>query len=335
MPQHAILPFEGQTHLCTVEQGEVRPLVLAPGNADAHYFLSRSADRVAVLDSSRRRAGLFDVLPQEPWLRRNLPFATLPRGCVGHAALAWGDTLLVGGRSKASEALWSRSRATDPGWTAIPLPKQIELRGKAIDGLHRLEDQLIAVDDIVTPKWIVIYRFEAGEFLLERCVRLPSHTTYERITQSFLGDSGLTLLSRGVNHGRLSQHAWLLSMDRFKEKACWSAAGQVSEDATSPLSDALLSARTIAEVNGYMVLGCGAEGVLVAKLPTGRRRSTLPDPICLSVPGLATVDTLVVPMPADCSGVFAVGKDEAGHADSRWLSAGTLVAATTCMSGSD
>lgn len=200
--QRAVLPVGGSPHLCAVNEGQIQPLAAAPGYPDAQYFLSPDAAWLAVLDDQRKRAGLFELLPGEPWLRRSIPFGTLPRRCIGHVALGLDGTLYVGGHGKAGEALWRNSASRDGTWNEIELPEGLRKHGKAIDGLHVIDGHLIAVDDIIVPKWLLVYAMRPDSGLeLERQVKLPSHTTNERVLHSCIGPMGKAANSKPGNPG--------------------------------------------------------------------------------------------------------------------------------------
>ncbi len=315
-----ILPVDGQTQLCRVEAGAFSPLAPLPGAADARCFPDYATHRVAILDSNRKRAGLFEMLDREPWFNRLLPFSTLPAQCVGHTALALGDGLLVGGQSKSGEALWSRhpARAKD-AWVPVELPARLKRPGKAIDGLHRQDDQLIAVDDIVVPKWLLLYRIDPeGSLALQKSVALPDHITYEQIFDSFLGKDELWLASRGVNYGRVGTFIWGVGRKTFRERACWSAYGRRQhEEAADPAP--LFRARGVTEWQDRLLVPCGEQGLLQIPLRKRRARYEPEAPIRVEGLDLATVDSVQV-VPADpAPGFFAIGTTASGVRAAKWV----------------
>jgi len=340
--QWAVLPIGGKQHLCTVGHGHVETIVEAPGSADALYVMSSDATHLAVLDNGRKRAGLFELLPREPWIRRSIPFGTLPRKCLGHASISVAGTLYVGGHGSAGEALWRSSAAGNGTWMAIALPDELRVRGKAIDGLHFHNHRLLAVDDLRVPKWLLEFGLAAdGELALERQIRLPTHTTYERIIHSCLGANGLGIISRGNNHGIASTHVWMLDDAEFRQTACWDARQpgmqvsdwQFSGDEHPPSDEvsgslrpasareSLRFASEAAQLSGHLILVCRKQGALAVDL--SRHHPTDSDAALqrLNVPGLVSCDSIVEPMPADGSGVFLVGRDAADVPAIHWLPA--------------
>jgi|JI10StandDraft_1071094.scaffolds.fasta_scaffold03663_17 hypothetical protein len=330
-----VVPRNGVAHLCATQDGQLEALAEAPGDPDARHVLSEDGRFLAVMDRENTRAGMFELLPAAPWLREVLPLSPLPSGCVGHAALAMHDRLLIGGKGPNHEALWQRTPSASSDWMAVALPQDIMKRGKAVDGLHLLGDTLVVVDDIVTPKWLLLYDLLGSGAPIHRdTIRLPHHTTYERIIHTFLGATGLWCLSKGINHGVASAHLWRLALTDFVEDAHWGVAesrkpffasvfaSEPEDEVTQAANNALLSCVAIAEVGGYILLACGGLGVIA--LGDGLR--TIKDLQFLSTPGLYGVDALVVPTPPDGRGVFLVGYDAEEIRTSSWLPVSTITA---------
>lgn len=324
----AVLPHDGARFVCATSDDHVQPLIMAPGDRDARYTQSEDGCRLAVLDRKATRAGLFALLPAAPWLLEILPMAPLPDGCTGHAMLPLHDTLLVGGHGPRHEALWQRSLPT-ASWTAVGLPEGILQHGKAVDGLHLRGDDLIVVDDIVTPKWLLLYDVRAqGSLAHRRTIRLPYHTTYEHIVDSCLGTSGLWCLSKGINHGVSSTHLWRLDTRTFEELGHWSAQNgsrrsyrsvfdtQPRSEAVQAAQRQLLSCVSVIESNGQILLACGQQGL--GRLSTDHAKQGLTPVEALDTPTLASVDAFVCPAPWDGRGVFLVGQDSAGHQTYAW-----------------
>lgn len=330
-----VVPRNGVACLCAARDGQWEVLSEAPGEPDARHVVSEDGRYLAAMDRGNTRAGLFELLLDAPWIRETLPLAPLPNGCVGHATLPMGDGLFVGGNGPNHEALWQRTAAAESNWMTVPLPQEIMKRGKAVDGLHVLGDTLVVVDDIVTPKWLLLYGLSNPGMPVHRnTIRLPSHTTYERIIYSSLGASGLWCLSKGINHGVASTHLWRLSVPDFKQEAHWAAndvrpssfpsmfdAPPASED-TRAAMDCLLSCLAVVEVDGAILLACGGKRLGMIALRDGP--SHIEDLQFLETPGFYSIDGLVLPAPWDGQGVFMVGEDKSGAMNSTWLPSSQL-----------
>ncbi len=324
----AVLPIEGVNWLCSTRGECVKLRAKAPGAADARYTIAPDSSMLAVLDSNSKRAGLFRILAEEPWLERVLPFANLPKRCVGHALAVVGDNLLVGGEAKTSEALWMRTAGSAGPWRAIPLPAEIALPGKAIDGLLLDGNRLIAVDNFVLPKWVLVYAAEGpGELRQTDAIELRSHTSYERVCATAWGRPGAALLSQGINHGVFSVYLSVLDANTLQEIAVWSShslghAGHTQK----PVGGPLLGARDIAFVGDQLLVACGEDGLLRIDLGTWRPGSSKePAPVFEPAPGLVRVDRIVVPTPSLEAGAFAVGLVANGDLAATWVEIGSAL----------
>lgn len=343
LPSLAVLPIGEEAWLCRCRGPEVHPLAEVPGTAEARIAFAPDGSTFAVLGPGGKRAGLFRLLDEAPWIEGLLPFSDLPKGCIGHTIAAAGGSLIVGGRSRAFESLWQRSQGTGGRWEGVPLPNGIGARGKAIDALLLQGSRLIAVDDLLSPKWVVVYRLDdAGSPHEPAAVRLPEHIAYERICAAALGPRWIALISTGISHGSKGAFLSLLDRDSFKEQAVWSArrpgglfdAGRPED--LGPIDLALLDARDLAFAGETLLIACGSRGMLSADLAGWTPPPPEPAPevdaarppgaaepgpalVHRSVPGLASVEQLVVPQPQERTGVFAIGRGTGGGRSSRWV----------------
>lgn len=328
---HAFLPVDGRIHLCRTEGPEVRVLAGAPGKGEADFVFSRDGSHFSVLDNGNKRAGLFRLLPEAPWFERVLSFASLPRRCQGHAHAVAGGGLLVGGHGSTGESLWIRKPGDGDRWTPVPIPEQLRHHGKAVDGLLIEGRRIIAVDDIVMPKWVIVYEADdAGNLQPEEVTELPCHTSYERIRRCALGPGMVGLISSGFNHGTSSRFVSILGSADFMEWALWSAHEGPEDEGEERMRPPLMRACDLGFLRGRLVIACGGFGLLVADLrgwspvledPGPHPHSTYPEgpelrPI--DVPGLAIVERLVLPLGEE-AGLFAVGKGLDGERAYGWV----------------
>src|SRR5262249_23620777 len=142
----------------------------------------------------------------EPHEQRFAP-AQMPEG-YKVSALAFRGSVLYAGGSCGREVLGLFDFSEPaPAWAALPGPEQFQQHGKSIDDLLVDGDRLIAVDNIVVPKWLLLYDVSDPSRPALGGVRgLPWHTTYEHIHTGALGADWMALLSSGVNHGTQSRH---------------------------------------------------------------------------------------------------------------------------------
>lgn len=333
------LHIEGTLMVCRHTPGGAIPLAPTPGMTDATAFQEPGSRRVVIMDSGKKRAGLFELLDEEPWIKRVLPFATLPKDCHGDVALAVGEGMVVGGHSKSGESLWWRhpTQAVDR-WTPLNLPKEIKRPGKSIDGLHQDGRRLIAVDDVVAPRWLILYRLEDDESLaLEKKVLLPAHFPYERIVDSHLGEKTLWLVSRGMRRGQGAAFVWGVDRDKFVERGFWPAvfSWPVVQRPASPFlldgeeleekdeeddfsgAPMLFHARRVVECGGLLLVACQAKGLLAIPLERKRTNFKQTDPRQVPISGLESVEAICTLPGAD--GVYLIGARKAGDLTSVFL----------------
>jgi hypothetical protein len=102
------------------------------------------------------------------------------------------------------------------------LPEGIGKRGKSIDALFVRGRDLVAIDNIMLPKWILVYPLEP-ELSDENVAkfRLPTHTTYENVQRAVEGKDLYALFSSGINHGIVSLYISLIRKSSLVEVGLW------------------------------------------------------------------------------------------------------------------
>jgi len=80
----------------------------------------------------------------------------------------------------------------------MELPPELMRFGKSIDALVVADERLIAVDDIVLPKWLLVYDLSQGGVPpLVSTVQLPNHGKFESVLGSALGTEYIAVISSG------------------------------------------------------------------------------------------------------------------------------------------
>lgn len=333
-----VLPINDEHHVCRLSDEGAVPVANFPCSGDARLFHEEGSQRIAVIDEKRRRAALYELLAEAPWLRLLVKPQPLPAGCRGHVAQALADTLLVGGHSTSGEALWQRREDHGSGeWECIPIPEALRRRGKAVDGLHVDGDRLIAVDDIVIPKWIFLYRIESDATLaMDRSIELSTHTSYEQVLASSLGHETLWLVSRGMNHGRVSGYVWGLDRRSLKPVVCWSATEgggnwlmadtfRPNRSPMPPRTPAAL-AKAVAATEWKDELWVACEELGLHRIALRGRRAEWQGAAPVQVAGVELREVrAVIPSPArTCPGLFLLGSSIEGRVHHQFLHARAL-----------
>lgn len=223
--RYAFLPFNEAMWLCAVEGEQVVPLSPAPGELLALRKFSADGTGFVFLDQAGKRVGCYRLLEVEPWLEVVVHPLTLPKSCFAHDVILHDGLLIAGGHGKSGEALWKLRPQADAHWQSVALPEGVGTAGKSIDALFVRGDELIAVDNRIVPKWILVYALspELTSLGVEK-IRLRSHTSYERVHDAAEGTDTYALRSSGYNHGRMPHYLALLQKSTLKEIALWSGA---------------------------------------------------------------------------------------------------------------
>ena len=223
--EYAILPHNGTAYLYALANMELTPLVPAPGLPDARYFMAEDHTTFAFIDQLQKRVGFYQILAEPPYVETLISPTTLPKNCHADALVIHQNCLYVGGRSKRSESLW-KHKPGNSSWQTIPLPENFAyLKGKSMDALFTFNNQLIAVDDMIFPKWILVYdisNFEAINFL--NVFPLAQHGTYETVRFGADNDKYIALFSSSMGMGGGSQFVSLLHKNTLEEICYWGIA---------------------------------------------------------------------------------------------------------------
>ncbi len=237
----AFLPHQGEIWICHADGPRVTPVVLAPGERHALRKWAKNGVEFGFLDQAGKRLGHCRLLDQAPWYETVMAPVTLPHACVAKDFLIHEGRVIAAGHSKKGEALWDRSVKSDKVWRSISLPDEIRKRGKSIDAVFVRDQKLIAIDNHLMPKWILVYDLlpALSEANVE-LVRLQTHTTYEQIAHAAEGEHVYVLYSSGVNHGIRSYYVSLIRKNSLAEIAVW--AGHLEKSTEELINEVQLDA---------------------------------------------------------------------------------------------
>jgi hypothetical protein len=198
-----IVPRRDVNTLCTVADGRLVEINPVPVPLLAEYAISDGGWIAWPEDGGTVGRGHCDAEPHE---QRFAP-ARMPAGYTA-AALAFRGPVLYAGGSGGREVLGRFDfNEPAPAWTPLPVPEQFRQEGKSIDDLLVDGDRLIAVDNVVVPKWLLLYDVtNPSRPALADVRELPWHTSWEQIHTGSLGADWMALLSSGANHGTRSRH---------------------------------------------------------------------------------------------------------------------------------
>lgn len=204
----------------------------------------------------------------EPQSRKHWSIALPPRSHPFDLAI-WKNWLFVatGGKTLLATAEWEAGAA----WISLPCDKDI-------DALAIQRDTLLAIDNIVRPKWLLRYELTLAGAQEPSRIMLPVHGTYEEIEAAAYCDGKFAVLSRTVNFGAVGKHVWILSCSTFEELGN----AYSLEASFDPRFDfgfpPLINARDIAACRDAIVIAGDRYGLILTRLsaeprPMSKNRS--------------------------------------------------------------
>lgn len=190
--------------------------------------------------------------------------------------VVWRNWLFVaaGGRTLLATDTWN----ADASWVTLPCVDAAPPRGNAawlplpcekdIDALAIQDDRLLALDNVVMPKWLLIFELtDAGAQGPSR-IKLPDHGTYERIEGAAYRDGRFAVLSRTVGMMGASKHVWLLDGSSYGQEGN----AYSFEASFDPRYDEgflpLICAEDIAVCRDILVLAGGRYGLIATSFAT-------------------------------------------------------------------
>lgn len=153
--------------------------------SEKSIYTTDQKERVAILDTAKNDVTIFDV-HSEKQTKISIPFEIRPK-----AVLLNNDNLFVGGEM--GKEMLIQYHLQSEKWHQLEIPKQVLFWGKAVDDLVVNDSLLIAIDNIVMPKYVLYYHLNPkNKIELSHFRELKSNGTYEhihqgRITQKYFG----------------------------------------------------------------------------------------------------------------------------------------------------
>jgi len=142
----------------------------------------------------------------------------MPEGYEAYTATTMGDILYVGGNCGWELMGYFNLAEDSVSWTALDIPDSVAAFRKTIDGLLVHGNRLIAVDDLIFPKWFIRYDITnpAAPVLLDS-KRIPAHGVYEHIRKAVIGSHWVATLSTTSGKAALGEHIALYDADSLTE----------------------------------------------------------------------------------------------------------------------
>lgn len=215
-----------------------------------HFFDLASGKRWTISLPAKSRP--FDLVVWRNWLFVAAGGRTLLATDAWKAGASWATLPCV-------DAAWARPPRENAAWLTLPCEKDI-------DALAVQDDRLLALDNIVMPKWLLIFDLTDAGALGPSRVQLPDHGTYETIEAAAYWNGRFAVLSRSVGMLGVCKYVWLLDGSSYGQVGS-AYSFQASFD---PRNDEgflpLICAEDVAACRDILVLAGGRYGLVATSL---------------------------------------------------------------------
>ncbi len=256
-----VVPVGGVNTFCTVRNGVLEPVERAEMVPTTEFAIDETFGWVAWPTADGSAIGRTHLDAGG----RGHEFAPFPLPAGYRATcVAFKDRVLyVAGDCGADVIGLFDFDSPDPVWTPLPLSREFrELYrdGKRIDDLLVDGDRLIAVDNIVIPKYLL--RFDVSnprQAVHNQTKEIPFHSSYEQIHSGAIGADWVALLSTSANHGWRAVHIALLDRQNLNEQFALTATQSrvPRREETPPTRDW----KALAFHGNTLLIAAGADGV--------------------------------------------------------------------------
>lgn len=167
-------------------------------------YTTDQKERVAILDTAKNEVSIFEI-KSSAQIKLTIPYEIKPK-----TILLNNDNLFIGGEM--GKEILIQYHLKSEKWFQLEIPKEVIFYGKAVDDLVVNDTLLIAVDNIIMPKYILYYYLNSNEKLkFSHFKELKSNSSYESIHKARFANSYLGLLSTTMNYGTVREHITIYS----------------------------------------------------------------------------------------------------------------------------
>jgi hypothetical protein len=247
-----------------------------PLEVRGHWFGSIGEDsmQVVVIDDEGKRLRLFE-LGEDALHETKAP--PLPADVVADSVVLSAAVVFLGCHSDEDKKHLRRQklfsldlRTAKSNWQ--PAPMWYDQAGpfnprKAIDELFVDGDRLLAIDDVVRPRYSLIYAIrERARLELVESVRMQNHTSYESVRAAALGRRWLAVISAGINHGTTTKFVAVLERESLTERRCYRYVMDSMRAVQSRSTGGIVDCTGLAFVGDVLMLAGGEAGLGIVDL---------------------------------------------------------------------
>ena len=152
-------------------------------------FATDQKKRVAILNTAKNIITLYEFETSKE-IKLLIPYDIKPK-CI----LLTENNLFVGG--KMGKEMLVQYHIQSGKWCQLEIPEEVSLLGKAVDDLVINDSLLIAIDNMIIPKYILFYHLNStGKLIFSHFKSLKTNGAYEDIYQGRITNKYLGLISK-------------------------------------------------------------------------------------------------------------------------------------------
>lgn len=156
--------------------------------SEKSIYTTDQKERIAILDTAKNDITIFNINSSNQ-IKLSIPFEIKPK-----TVLLNNDNIFVGGEM--GKEILIQYHLKNEKWYQLEIPSEVVVWGKAIDDLVVNDSLLIAIDNIVMPKYVLFYRLNSnGRLDLSHYKGLKHNGAYESIHQGRITETYIGLLS--------------------------------------------------------------------------------------------------------------------------------------------
>jgi len=179
--------------------------------SEKSIFTTDQKEKVAILDTDKNIITLYEIQTSN---ETTLP---IPYDIKPKTILINGDNLFIGGEM--GEEMLIQYHMLSDKWYQLEVPKEVNKWGKAIDDLVVSGNQLIAIDNVVLPKYILFFRLKntTGKLAFSHFKELKYNSSNEEIFQGRITPNYFGLRSSATYMFGHSEHITIYNSLNLKK----------------------------------------------------------------------------------------------------------------------
>jgi len=223
-------------------------------------FATDKKERVAIIDTEKNSIMLYEIHTSEK-IELSIPYDIKPKTILINE-----DNLFIGGGfddkdyyrydEEKSIVMLVQYHIQSRKWYQLEIPTQVMSYRKAIDDLLVYDNLLIAIDNIVEPKYILFYQLNTSKKLaFSHLKQLYSNGTYEHIFQGRITPHYLGLRSSTVGRAGSANHITIYKGLDLTKSFAISILNDFRKNETHTFNDFLIVENTIVIASAENGLG--------------------------------------------------------------------------------